>query len=49
MGNFLFPLFAFGCLITGIVVLGVIQARDNAKLLKGDSRVADTDSVRKEK
>jgi len=31
MGNLIFPIFAFGCVITGIVFLGVIQARDFAK------------------
>jgi len=31
MGNLIFPIFAFGCVITGIVFLGVIQASDFAK------------------
>ncbi|HLH56446.1 MAG TPA: hypothetical protein VKY92_22860 [Verrucomicrobiae bacterium] len=31
MGTLIFPVFAFGCIITGIVFLGVIQARDFAK------------------
>jgi len=31
MGILIFPIFAFGCVITGIVFLGVMQARDFAK------------------
>jgi hypothetical protein len=31
MGTLIFPMFAFGCVITGIVFLGVIQAREFAK------------------
>jgi hypothetical protein len=31
MGNLIFPIFAFGCVITGIVFMGLMQARDFAK------------------
>jgi len=31
MNNLIFPIFAFGCVITGIVLLGIMQARDFAK------------------
>jgi hypothetical protein len=34
MGTFIFPIFAFGCVITGVVILGVLQARDYAKVVK---------------
>ena len=34
MENLIFPIFAFGCVITGIVFLGVLQARDFARSSK---------------
>jgi len=34
MGNFLLPIFCFGVVITGIVLVGVQQASDLAKQLR---------------
>jgi hypothetical protein len=48
MGNLIFPIFAFGCVITGIVFLGVLQARDYAKVLKNDPPSSETRPLTKQ-
>jgi len=44
MFNYLFPIFAFGCVITGIVFLGLQQASDWAKKLAEEQRDAENRS-----
>lgn len=40
MGIYIFPIFLFGCAMTGIVFLGVLQAADWAKDEAARSRAA---------
>ena len=44
MFNYLFPIFAFGLVITGIVFLGLQQAADLAKDLAARRRETETSS-----
>ena len=39
--NYIFPIFAFGIVITGIVFLGLQQASDLAKTLAAERAAAD--------
>ena len=41
MFNYIFPIFAFGMVITGIVLLGLQQASDLAKTLAAERAAAD--------
>ena len=43
MFNYIFPIFAFGLVITGIVFLGIQQAADLAKALDEQRRQAESD------
>lgn len=42
MGIYIFPIFCFGVLITGIVLVGVLQASDLAKQLAAKGRERDS-------
>ena len=44
MFNYVFPIFAFGLVMTGIVFLGLQQASDLAKNLAAESREAENKS-----
>jgi hypothetical protein len=44
MFNYIFPIFAFGLVITGIVLLGIQQARDLAKALAAERSEAESRS-----
>jgi len=48
MFNYLFPIFAFGLVITGIVFLGLQQASDMAKDLAAQSSKVDASSQNQE-
>ena len=43
MSNYIFPIFAFGLVITGIVFLGIQQAADLAKALAEQRRQAESE------
>ena len=43
MFNYIFPIFAFGLVITGIVFLGIQQAADLAKALAEQRSQAESD------
>ena len=42
MGIYIFPIFLFGCAVTGIVFLGIQQARDWAKAELAVRRESDS-------
>jgi hypothetical protein len=44
MFNYIFPIFAFGLVMTGIVFLGLQQASDLAKNLAAERREAENQS-----
>lgn len=44
MFNYLFPIFAFGLVMTGIVFLGLLQASDMAKNLAAERSEAESKS-----